>query len=45
MRGILFKRLRRGDEETTVSLTTFPFRHFASGHTFFSQAQSIEYVP
>ena len=50
MRGLLFKRvgctqhegkdvcLEEGKKEQVFTITTFPYQHFASGHTYFTQS-------
>ena len=38
VRGILFKKVRLGEQRVGVSVATFPFKHFASGHTYFTQS-------
>ena len=38
VRGILVKRIKRGDAAVPMSIATFPFLHFASGHTYFTQS-------
>ena len=50
MRGLVFKRvgcsthdgtnicLETGKRDQTVTITTFPYLHFASGHTYFTQS-------
>ena len=38
VRGVLVKRIKRGDAAVPMSIATFPFLHFASGHTYFTQS-------
>ena len=38
VRGVLVKRIKRGGAAVPVSIATFPFLHFASGHTYFTQS-------
>ena len=35
---MLVKRIKRGAAGVPVSIATFPFLHFASGHTYFTQS-------
>jgi len=37
-RGVLFKYISREGQRIPMSLATFPFMYFASGHTFFTQS-------
>ncbi|KAL1514707.1 hypothetical protein AB1Y20_003794 [Prymnesium parvum] len=47
VRGVLLKRVRRGTKHVTFSIATFPFTHFASGHTYFTQSlqDRLGFVP
>ena len=38
VRGVLVKKINRGGASVPVSIATFPFLHFASGHTYFTQS-------
>ena len=35
---MLVKKIKRGGASVPVSIATFPFLHFASGHTYFTQS-------
>lgn len=38
VRGLMMKKVQRGVGYIPFSIATFPFMHFASGHTYFTQS-------
>eukprot|EP00966_Prymnesium_polylepis_P190893 4424302-Prymnesium_polylepis.1 len=38
VRNVMYKRVRRGTAHVPLTIATFPFMQFASGHTYFTQS-------